>query len=214
MCAERMDNHMNVQRRIGIFGGSFDPIHFGHLNLAIELLEIHRLDEVWFVPALLNPHKLDRPHRKLCHRKAMIELAIKDIPQFYMKDLEGHREPPSFTIDTVSHLMDCEKNNPHPRQFFLLLGEDSIRDFFQWRHPEKIVSLVPLLIGSRAGQWMLQNPAGLDQSIVKAIQAGITKTKMMDISSTDLRERLRDGRYCGHLLPSELIEYIATHQLY
>lgn len=121
MSAERVEHLMN-KKRIGIFGGSFDPIHFGHLNLAIELMESHHLDEVWCIPAPQSPHKMEQPPVSFLHRKAMLALAIRDIPQFQLKDLEGHRPPPSYTVDTVKEILAKAKEHPHPPQFYLLLG--------------------------------------------------------------------------------------------
>jgi nicotinate-nucleotide adenylyltransferase len=208
MSAKRVEDHLK-QRLIGLYGGSFDPIHFGHINLALELMERHHLDEVWFIPAPLSPHKVGREPAPFLDRKRMIELAIQDIPQFRMKDLEGHRPPPSYTVDTLKEIIAATRHHLHPIQFYLLLGEDIIPDFFHWRSPDEIVSLVPLLIGSRTGKWI---PAPEDKkiqpSVISSIRAGMTHIRMMDISSTDIRERLAKGLYCGHLVPSKVLDYI------
>lgn len=208
MSAKRVADYIK-QKQVGLYGGSFDPIHFGHLNLAMELMERHQLDEVWFIPATLSPHKIGLEPAPLSHRKTMIELAIQDIPQFYMKDLESHRPSPSYTVDTLQEILAAASHDPHPSQFYLLLGEDTISDFFRWRSPELIVSLMPLLIGSRMGKWEPASEVKQAQaSVVRAIQVGMTQIRMMDISSTDIRQRLAKGLYCGHLVPAKVLDYI------
>src|SRR5436853_4449646 len=138
-------------KRIGLFGGTFDPIHFGHLNLAFELMEKRGLDQVWFIPTQINPFKMEVPPTSMEHRLTMVQLAIRDIPQFHLKDLEKKRPPPSYTIHTLQAFIAEEAYSPTPNQFYLLLGEDSLPGFFQWHLPEEIVKLVPLLIGLRSG---------------------------------------------------------------
>lgn len=202
------------KQRIGIFGGSFDPIHNGHLNLAIGLMESHHLDQVWFIPARINPHKVDQPPSiSLEHRIAMIELAIADIPQFQMKDLESRRPSPSYTVDTLRELLHAEKSHSTLHEFFLLLGDDAIPGFSHWHRPEEIVSMVPLLVGSRAAVGRTLDCEGLNPEIMKAIKDGMTKITMMDISSTYIRDRLSQQLYCGHLVPSAVLSYIAAHGL-
>lgn len=202
-----------VVKKIGLFGGTFDPIHFGHLNLAFELMEKRGLDRVWFIPAQINPFKIQAPPTSMDQRLAMVELTIQGIPQFDLKDLEKERPPPSYTIDTLRAFIAEEAYRPEPSQFYLLLGEDSVPGFFHWHLSEEIVKLVPLLIGSRSGIW--QN--GLDNfslPVREAIQEGLTRTHLMDISGTEIRKRLAQGRYCGHLVPNPVLRYIQEHQLY
>lgn len=204
---------MKDRSRIGLYGGSFDPVHFGHINLAIELMERHSLDEVWFIPAHINPHKLGLPPVAAHHRIAMLKLAIDDIPSFSVKDFESGQAGPSYTVDTLLRLIEEEKTSAHPRKFFLLLGEDSLAGFGRWHRPEEIISLVDLLIGSRC---CLLPESMKDEShaIICAMKKGMTKTPMMDISSTSLRLRLTKGLYCGHLIPHQVLDYIKQHRLY
>lgn len=199
------------KKKIGLYGGTFDPIHFGHLNLAIELKEKNNLDEVWFIPAALNPHKINVQTTSLEHRKAMIELSLQDISNFKVKNLEAERSP-SYTIDTLRFLLtNPERIASH--QFFLLLGEDAIPGFFHWHQPEEIVKLVPLLIGSRS-QESLKVDGKENPLIMDAIRKGIVSTRVMDISATELRQRLKKRLYCGHLIPSEALKYIHEKKLY
>lgn len=197
-----------MQKRIGLLGGTFNPIHFGHLNLAMELKEKRELDEVWFIPAHINPHKTLIPPASVEHRLQMLQIALEDFPNFSINDCELLRDPPSYTIDTIRLLA-----NENESSFFWLMGEDNLCNFAQWHQPEEIVKLVPLLIGCRflelAAQPIFKNPL-----IEEAVKNGFTKTRMMDISSTELRLRLSQNLYCGHLVPSKILHYIQKNRLY
>ncbi len=201
------------RKKIGLFGGTFDPIHCGHLNLVFELFEKKKLDQVWFIPAQINPLKTQSPPASIEQRLAMVQLAIQDIPAFHLKDLEKERPPPSYTIDTLRSFIAEEALSQTPHQFYLLMGEDSVPGFMQWHMPEEIVKLVPLLIGSRSGIWQYEmNDFSLP--IREALQEGLVETRLMDISGTDIRKRFAEGLYCGHLLPSPVLHYIQKHRIY
>ena len=192
---------------IGFFGGTFDPIHFGHLNLALQMIEKHRLTQILFCPAYISPHKQAKPPTvSKHHRKVMVTLAIEPIPEFHLLDWELEKEGPSYTIDTIREL---KKRNPH-QQIRLILGQDALKEFFAWKEVEELVHLAPPLVGSRQGTI----PSDLPPSIQEAVRAGMTQTPEMDISSTAIRERLGSGKYCGHLVPSKVLDYIHQNQLY
>lgn len=201
------------RKKIGLFGGTFDPIHFGHLNLAFELMEKRSLDEVWFIPARANPLKMDNYPQVIENRLAMVQLAIEGIPQFHLKDLEKDRPSPSYTIDTIKIFVEEESTSPNPHQFYLLLGEDAIQNFGRWHLPEEIIQLAPLLVGSRAGV-SPKAAEELSPSIQKVIHEGITKIPLMDISATEVRYRLSRGLYCGHLVPAPVLNYIKNESFY
>lgn len=201
------------RKKIGLLGGTFDPIHHGHLNLAFELMEKKDLDEVWFIPAQINPFKTGVITTSMEDRLEMVKLAIQDIPQFSIKDLEKERPPPSYTIHTLQAFISEAALTGEPHHFYLLLGEDSVPGFSQWHLPEEIVKLVPLLIGSRSGISQYQFEA-FSLPIREAIQAGLTPTRLMDVSGTEIRHRLRHNLYCGHLLPSPVLQYIHENKIY
>ena len=192
---------------IGFFGGTFDPIHFGHLNLAIQMLEKHRLTKILFCPAFVSPHKQGRPPVALNqHRKAMVALAIEPIREFQLLDWELEKAAPSYTIETIRTLKKMD-----PRQEIrLILGVDALKDFFAWKEVEELVHLAPPLIGSRLGN----PPADLPLFLKEPVSAGMTKTSEMEISSTAVRERLSSRKYCGHLVPLKVLDYIHQNQLY
>lgn len=201
-------------KKIGIFGGTFDPIHFGHINLALELMEKRKLDEVWFVPAQINPLKQQVGTAPFKDRLNMLHLALSDIPQFQIHDIESFLPTPSYTLHTLRYILAKEAEKQVPAQFFLLLGEDCLPNFMEWHQPEEIVKLVPLLIGSRTGSWKPEVLAKYPISIRKAIETGMTTTNLMDISATELRKRLQRHLYCGHLIPAKVLDYIHAHALY
>lgn len=198
------------QKKIGIYGGTFDPIHFGHLNLAVELLELRGLDEVWFCPAQSNPHKPDAPITAAAHRLRMLELAFEGMPNFKVISNEIQRPAPSYFIDTIIELKELYPDYA----FFLLLGEDSIPGFFRWRQPLDILEKASLCIGSRIGEFDRNRYSGEDPKILQAIQQGMTQTRLMDVSATLVRDRLGRGLYCGHLIPAKVMDYIKENQLY
>jgi nicotinate-nucleotide adenylyltransferase len=198
--------------KIGLFGGTFNPIHFGHLNLALELREKGGLDRVWFIPALVSPFRVDEAIISYPHRFKMVEIALSDFPGFEVSTIELSRPPPSFMIDTIREILSTysEKN------FFLLLGEDSLLRFNEWKEPLEIVRKMPLLIGSRHPSTLLKQLPHLnfDREIVAAIKQGMTVIRQLEISATEIRERLKNGLNCIPFLPSKVLDYIYENQLY
>lgn len=193
-------------RKIGLLGGTFDPVHNGHLNLAFEMKEKEKLDEVWFIPAAKNPLKpqecsaaLDRLH--------MLKLAIQDIPFFKAVELEIHKEGPSFTIETLNELHTRFSN----QKFYLILGQDAFANFYRWKQPKEILTKASLLIGARQGEEV--RPAG-DDEIQQALVMALRQIKLMDISSTEIRERVKKSFCISHLVPAKVVDYIYENSLY
>ncbi len=192
-------------RRVGYFGGSFDPIHLGHLHLAIEIAERHKLDEILFCPNSQSPHKKETPPKApKDHRRAMTTAAIAPLPQFNLLDTELQKTGPCYTIDTIETLL---ATGPKSR-YFLVLGEDSLRKLHAWKNVEELLKLAPPLIGTREGKSTFKAP------LPKLLQKGLTPIPILQVSSTAIRERLKKGLYCGHLLPAKVWDYIQQHQLY
>ena len=182
-----------MKRKIGFFGGSFDPIHFGHLNLAIQMLEKGGLDQILFCPALISPFKSDhRPVAPAQHRLAMIKLVLE--PFFDVTSIELDRKGPSYTIDTLCAL------NQENSEYRLILSDESAEDFSRWKESEELFRLAPPLVGSRTG-----GVNGHFQTI---------QTPLFDVSSTVIRQRLATKKYCKHLVPSIVLDYIDKFGLY
>ena len=201
-------------KKKGFFGGTFDPIHLGHINLAITLLEIHQLDEIIFCPAYVSPHKAQTPPVAPPEaRIEMTQLAIDPIPQFSLYHKEVERGGSSFTIDTLKYLMNRAKEEGEDNEYKLILGEDSLPTLHRWKEIEELITLVPPLVGCR-GESMALTAVTLPPFIVKTIEEGWTEIPMMAISSTMIRKRLKNGLYCGHLLPREVLDFIQQNEYY
>jgi nicotinate-nucleotide adenylyltransferase len=196
---------------IGLFGGSFDPIHFGHLNLGVELKEKCDLKEVWFIPTYASPLK-EKPQIEGVRREEMIRLALKGIDGFKVVDHEVRNENSSYTIDTVTALIQLFPS----QKFTLILGEDAALQLPSWKEPEKLIQLLPLLVGARSRVKLKEKIENkhFSPSLEAAIVAGIHETNLFDISGTEIRKRLKNKLYCGHLVPAKVLDYIYENQLY
>ncbi len=199
--------------RIGIYGGSFNPIHFGHLLLAEVCREQAKLDEVWFMPASMSPHKQNVAMTSGRERLEMVELAISGHPQFRASRLEIDRGGVSYTVETLQALR--ETNSEH--EFFLLMGADSLRDFGTWREPQAICQVALPLVVARGGE---PAPSAqhlveiLGEKITAAIEASIVPMPLIELSSRELRERIARGESIRYRVPRAVEQYIREHQLY
>ncbi len=202
-----------MSKKVGFFGGSFDPIHLGHLNVAIELAEKHKLDEVYICPTSQSPFKKAQPPiASKEDRRAMVTAAISPLPHFTLLDLELQNSMPCYTIDTIRALLASDQQHKKKKNYFLLLGEDAIENFHEWREVEELVKLATPLIGSRKTKSF--STKGLTSVLSSSIEKGLTTIPILEISSTEIRDRLQKGLYCGHLLPAKVWDYIQQHQLY
>lgn len=199
---------------IGIFGGTFDPIHFGHLSLALDMLDKHQLEEIWFCPVGISPHKQDTPPTAIEHRLKMLQLALEDIYEFQILDVETRRPGPSYTIDTLKDVLAKERLKSHPKEFCLILGDDAVKNFCNWHQPEEIVKLAQIFIGRRGLEKLVFEEGEMHSDVLKALKAGVTETRIMEISATEIRNRIAEGQYCGHLLPAKVLDYIYDNKLY
>lgn len=203
-----------MKKTIGIYGGAFNPIHLGHLNLAMEMMEIHRLHEVWFCPTGIHPQKQQPIVVSAEHRLNMIKLAIEGQPRFLVSDIELGRDGPSYTLDTLRAFNKLEKEKEDSYAFALILGEDAAKGFSTWHQPEEIIQLARLLVGRREDNEKRSDLFPGSPEIVAAIHKGWTKTRVMEISSREVRERLLNNKYCAHLLSTKVLDYINANELY
>ncbi|MCS7166211.1 MAG: nicotinate-nucleotide adenylyltransferase [Gemmatales bacterium] len=189
--------------RIGIFGGTFDPVHLGHLIIAEQAREQAQLHQVWFVPACQPPHKLDLNLTHFEHRYQMLRMAVAGHDAFVVSDVERRLPTPNYTVQTLRHL-----HQQHPgEEWFLLLGGDSVVEFPSWYQPEVIAQLAQLLVVARPGY-----PVAED--LVRQYRAQLVAAPMIEISSTDIRQRVRQGRSIRYLVPRAVECYILEHRLY
>lgn len=191
---------MKQEKITGFFGGSFDPVHLGHINLALAILEKYNLDEILFCPAFVAPHKKQTPPEASGEdRLSMISLVIADIPRFSVTDLEIQRKGVSFTIDTIKTLRGKKEN------LRLIIAQDSIKDFTKWKEYERLAVLAPPIVGIRDG---------FTEDVPEILKNYLIDTPRMDIDATQIRLRLKKGLYCGHLLNAKVLDYIHKHKLY
>ncbi len=201
---------MGRDLKTGFFGGSFDPIHFGHLNLMIELKERCHLDHVLVCPAHASPMKVSKfPVANGMQRVEMVEIAIQEITWAEVIRDEVDRPPPSYTVDTVQLILQ----NGCIGSFYLMIDEGTAYTMHLWRESEKILEIAPPLVGTRSGL-DLQYLKGFHKEVQSKLQAGAVTIPTMDIRSTQVRERLRKNQFCGHLLPVKVLDYIHRNGLY
>ena len=198
--------------RLGIFGGTFDPIHVAHLILAEQCREQGRLDEVRFVVAARPPHK-PQPATPFAQRVEMLALAISGQPAFRVDDVERDRPGPSYTADTLEELHRREPG----AELVLIVGSDSLHDFPQWYQPERIVQLAELLVVARPDNPVLCSEelrAKLRLEATAVLRMQVVEVPLLAIASRDLRRRLRDGRSVRYMIPRAVEAYIADKALY
>jgi len=197
--------------RIGIFGGTFDPVHYGHLLLAEQCREQCSLDEIWLIPAGSPPHKETKGISTGKQRREMLEFAIAGHPAFVIKDLELHREGPSYTVETLRQLKASHPND----EFFLIVGADSVRDLHTWREPEAILEMTTL-IGVNRPNISLPDLTELTQKFGEIVLSKIIWATMpgMDISSTDIRKRILENKSVRFMTPRAVEVYIHNNRLY
>ncbi len=191
-------------RRIGLFGGTFDPPHLGHLALAEWARARLGLERVVFMPAGSPPHKRGRPLTAAAHRLAMTRLAVRGNAAFAVSDLEARRRGPSFTVDTLRAL---RARHPGAR-FYLLMGADSLADFPTWREPEAIARLATLVVAARP---LGARPRPRTRPAARVV---MLDNPVLAISSSALRARARAGRPLRYLVPDAVAAYIGRHRLY
>jgi nicotinate-nucleotide adenylyltransferase len=197
--------------KIGIFGGTFDPVHLGHLIIAEEALALLGLDEVLFIPAGQPWFKSDRNITDGRHRMAMVELAIASNPCFRALDMEIKRPGPTYTVDTLKELRQLSGVGA---EFLVILGLDSLREVSRWHEPQRILEMTTLVGMSRPGY------QGFDPRSLDAIASGAScKVKLLEgpligISGTDLRRRIAEGRSIKYRVPEAVEAYIYEHGLY
>jgi len=216
--------------RIGVLGGSFNPVHLGHLLLADEIRERLNLEQVLFVPAALPPHK---PRRELVspeHRYAMVRLAIAGHCGFAVSDLELRRPGPSYTVDTLQEL---RQEIGSSADLFLLLGSETFLDLLGWREPARLAGLARLVVIPRAGSPF--DPEGeeamrilreIGQEMFIPIPSSgnlpapsvrgvlLVPATSLPISASELRRRAREGRSISFRVPAAVEAYILDHKLY
>jgi nicotinate-nucleotide adenylyltransferase len=194
---------------IGLLGGTFDPIHYGHLIIAEATRDQLGLDQVEFLPANDPPHKPDDAVSPVEDRIAMVEAAINGVPYFTLNCIEVERVGPSYTVDTLERL----KIRRPQDDFYFIVGGDSLRDFPTWKAPARILELASLAIIDRPGA--TYDLSGLEATLPALRErSAFIDAPLIDISATILRTRCAEGRSVRFQTPDAVIAYIEAERLY
>ena len=197
---------------IGIMGGTFDPIHNGHLQLGQQAYQEYGLDQIWYMPSGRPPHKTDHKVTDIKDRCEMTKLAIKQYPHFVFSDFEVNLGGNSYTARTLELL----KKEYQEDTFYFIIGADSLYQIETWYHPEKVMKQTTLLV---AGREYSHSHLDIDEQIaylIRTYEAKIYRLHCpeMDVSSAQLRDMIREGKSISRYLPPSVDEYISTHALY
>ncbi len=198
--------------RIGLFGGSFNPVHLGHLIVASDAMEAHSLDRVFWIPCRAPPHKAAADLAPAEHRAEMIRLAIAGEPRFELCRLELEREGPSFTVDTLRELRARQPAD----QFFFIIGADTVPELATWRDVETLTVLCEFIPVVRPGGPPRPAPEsmGLPRAAAERLLARWTEIHPIGISASEIRRRLAAGRSVRYLVPDPVERYLRDHHLY
>jgi nicotinate-nucleotide adenylyltransferase len=211
----------------GLFGGTFDPIHVGHLRCAEEMIEIFNLNRIIFVPASRPPHKINAAITPFYHREQMIRLAIEGNPAFSFSDVENRRSGTSYSVETVEYLLD--KYRLENLELYFILGQDAFHAIRTWKDWERLLLLCHFAVMTRPGYIN----HGLEAILSPEIAARFTydetlkgyrgptgraiffrEVTFLDIASSNIRKRAREGKTINYLIPDVVRHYIAKNALY
>jgi len=210
--------------RVGLLGGTFNPVHAGHLHIAHEVFQRCQLDQLWFIPTGHPPHKKIAADVSFAHRLAMVDVAIADCPHFYSCNIEGQRQGASYSVDTLRELSEKYPEN----EFFFIMGFDSFRDLSLWKDYAQIFDYAHVVVAARPG---------FSGTLVELLPVAIagrfcydsdSKNLLCDtgfalilvtdthcnISSTEIRDLIAAQQNVAGLVPQSVHEYIKEHQLY
>lgn len=202
---------MKIRKRVGIMGGTFDPIHVGHLMTAEAVRDEYDLDKVIFIPAAVPPHKMKQHVTEAQHRYVMTVLATCSNPNFEVSDIEMNRPGPSYTIDTVHELV---KRFGEDTDFYFITGADAISEIHTWDRIEELLTLCHFIGASRQG--CVPNVDQIKESFGSLGMAKIHRleTPELEISSTDIRHRIQKGYSIKYIVPTAVEQYIYKQGLY
>ena len=211
----------------GLFGGTFDPIHIGHLRCATEKLEIFALNRIIFVPASRPPHKLDGVITPFYHREQMIRLAIEGNPAFSFSDVENRRDGVSYSVETVEYILD--KYRLEKLELYFILGQDAFHAIRTWKDWERLILLCNFAVMTRPG-YVNQ---GLETILTPEFASRFTydeglkgfrgpkghmlyfrEVTFLDVASSNIRRRAREGKAINYLVPDSVRHYIVKNSLY
>lgn len=201
---------MSGEPRVGVLGGTFNPVHLGHLILAEEARTLLELDRVVLVPARNPWHKSPEKLADGQHRLAMTEIAIQGNPGFVVSSADLVREGETYSVDTIR---DLQQEHPPGTEFYFLLGMDSLMELPTWREPQRLAAMAQLVVFLRPGYEL--DWRALEQAIpLVRTRVTLLDALLIGISSTEVRRRVAAGRSIRYWVPDAVVEYIERHGLY
>ncbi len=192
--------------KICLFGGTFDPPHFGHLILAQTIFEAEHFDQIVFVPAHTSPHKDKTVVSSVNLRKEMVKIAIQENPNFILSDIEIKRGGVSYSFDTIIEYK--EKTGIDSKNLFYLIGSDSLKTFHSWHNSDQILDECQIIVAIRPGF----RPSDINNEILARIQ--FANIPRIEISSTQIRKRWREDKTIRYMVSQSVWEYINENKLY
>jgi nicotinate-nucleotide adenylyltransferase len=199
------------KRKIGILGGTFNPIHLGHLLIAQDAVEQLDLDRVKFIPSATPPHKKYEGNATAAQRLAMVRLAIRGSARFELDDIEVRRSGTSYSVDTLTSL---RRRDPQA-QFYFIIGADSLQELHRWRDVERLVRLCTFVTVPRSSFELgpVVDPK-VDAATRRRLLQHVLRGHACDIASRDIRARVARGESIRYLVPDAVLRYIKRHKLY
>lgn len=213
--------------RLGVMGGTFDPVHLGHLRAAEEIRDVFRLDRIEFLPARIPPHKTDRVVTPISYRLDMLEQAVSSAPGFAVSRIEAEREGLSYLVDTLEQY---RATHGQGAAIFFILGMDSFREIGTWHRYPQLFALADFIVTTRPGYGRPRLADALPADVARAFRPAhpgatvfehesgrnlyVQDITLLDISATKIREWLRQGRSVRYLVPDPVLAYIVKHGLY
>lgn len=198
---------MDAKKRIALYGGTFDPVHSGHLEIARKVLELFEIEKVLFIPAQVAPHKVGRPVTEPIHRYAMLALATQNDPRLSISTFELEAPDRRYTVDTVEHFRAKFGGSA---ELFFIMGADSWSEITTWREWERLLKMINHIVVTRPGH-------EVDQTLpVPDAQVFFTDAVMKDVSATSIRKAAAEGRVADldQMVPEPVAEYIRKYELY
>jgi nicotinate-nucleotide adenylyltransferase len=216
---------MCAQKRIALYGGTFDPVHVGHLEMARRVSEVFEIDKLLFILAQMAPHKVGRPVTHPIHRYAMLALATQDDPRLAISTFELDAPDRRYTVDTIEHF---QRELGDSIELFFIMGADSWAEITTWREWERLLSMTNHVVVTRPGYEPSTTHVGEHESRIVDLRGGtalsgrgftqiyITDVVMNDVSATRIRQLASEGRTdeLVNLLPGPVLEYIKKYKIY
>jgi len=198
-------------KKIGLIGGTFDPVHFGHLLAAERAREEYGLEKVYFIPSANPPHKSYKGMAEAQNRFEMVEMAIRDNPYFQISNMEFLSKGYSYTIDTVNAFIDLMGQNC---KIYFIIGTDNVGEILGWKNADELIKKVEIIAMTRPGKWEEELVQNLNILKERECRINIVEMPLIHIESTNIRKRVNNGLSIKYIMPEDIEKYIIEKKLY